>query len=562
MRKFSIQLKKQVVQSRAYILMPLLTIGLVMFWQFVVAPVARLPYDTVSAADGNLLANASFDEWQSRQPSGWQIAAGRGSKLQHTVSQVTGRIDGSGLYVEVGDYTNGSVTITSPTVNVQAGTNYFFKSFYQTDTDTALFALFTDGNGKQSYRYLKNLPDYDYTWSSMSTDIMVPAGIKSMQVVIMLNGQGYAEFDAAYLVERPSELQQPTSFAKNQLTNWTLQRSGVANLDAKLYPDNRSVVISDYQTGNIGWESGSLGVRPHDYRRVDVVYQSNVPSEVWAEFELANGEYVSWLVDLLPPSPTPATASVYIESPTQAKAMQFSVQLSENGSLRTFETTVHTIAKPATFDSPVISVTFDDGWASSKENGAAVLSEYGFKGTYYINPGFLGKSQFMTDEDIQELIASGHQVGSHTNQHIDISSFSSEEIKKDITGADRYLKRRGVESIDFASPYGKYDNNILDYIMSRYNSHRGTEFGVNTKQNFNKSNLKALFVRKETTDTDLQRALDMAKRSNGWLILIYHKVEPSDSAFDVDKETFKRHMQMVKKSGIEVNTVGGTLSSL
>jgi hypothetical protein len=128
--------------------------------------------------------------------------------------------------------------------------------------------------------------------------------------------------------------------------------------------------------------------------------------------------------------------------------------------------------------------------------------------------------------------------------------------------AAKYLKKRGIESADFASPYGKYDNNVLSYVMSLSNSHRGTEFGINTKQNFDKTNLRALFVRKETTDTELRRALDMAKRSNGWLILIYHKIEASDSEFDVDRETFKRQMEIVKKSGIQVNTVGDVLANL
>lgn len=557
-----VRAKKQAVQSRAYILMPLLTMLLVLLWQMVIAPVAQLPYDQVSAAEGNLLSNSSFDEWQSRKPAGWQVKEGKGSKLEYNLSQVTGHIDGSGLYVEVGDYTNGLVEVISPSVTVQAGRNYFYKTFYKTDTDMALFVEFTDTTGREQRRYLKNLPDYDYDWSSMSTDIAVPKGVSSMRIMMHVNGAGFAEFDGAYVVERVAAEKKESVLVRNRFAGWSLQRSGVANVSAQLGNEVQSIVVSDYQTGNIGWESAPLPVEPHDYRRVDLTYSSNAYSEIWIEYELNSGEYVSWLVDIVPPSSEKTAASLYIESPSDAKAMQFSAQLADNGSLQTYDVVASLIAKPAAFSSPAVSVTFDDGWGSSKSNGAQILDELGFKATYYINPAYLGNSQYMTEDDVKELLASGYQIGSHTNTHIDISSYSQEKVEADMMAAAKYLKKRGIESADFASPYGKYDNNVLSYVMSLSNSHRGTEFGINTKQNFDKANLRALFIRKETTDTELRRALDMARRTNGWLILIYHKIEPSDSEFDVDKETFKRQMEIVKKSGIQVNTVGDVLANL
>ena len=84
------------------------------------------------------------------------------------------------------------------------------------------------------------------------------------------------------------------------------------------------------------------------------------------------------------------------------------------------------------------SLTFDDGLLTHTENVAPILNQYGFKGTFYVIPPYLTETlpgiwRYGTWPDFQLLANQGHEIGSHTMRHYDLTSLQWGSIDDDST---------------------------------------------------------------------------------------------------------------------------------
>lgn len=67
---------------------------------------------------------------------------------------------------------------------------------------------------------------------------------------------------------------------------------------------------------------------------------------------------------------------------------------------------------------PDVILTFDDGGASAC-NVATRLERRGWRGHFFVTTGRLGTPGFVTAEQVRDLAARGHAIGSHTHSHPD-----------------------------------------------------------------------------------------------------------------------------------------------
>lgn len=538
--------------KRPQITMPLLTLGVIVGWLLYTVVPAALSYDTIDT-EQNLLANPSFEQWQGDVKE-WEVKYPDTANVQ--VEEVGGFVDGSGLRLDILEYKDSNVVLYSPTVTVSPNSAYFFKTFYETDTHLDLMLVSTQTDGTTEQRVLKHYPDYDYPWSSMGSLIHTDNNDVSIRIAISFSSVGYAEFDSAFLVK--SDASSPASLPGTNLlesTAWTLNQSEDYSGSSSDQNGVRTISLQNSTSGNTAWLPNAITVLPNELYSLAIRYSSTVPVEIGVDYTFVDGSTEYRSTQQLLPVAGITTYELSLEIPKNATSIQPSVQISSRGTLQTGDFTLVKLANPATFDTPRASITFDDGWLSSFTNGEHVLEEFGYKGTFYLNPGALNTENFMTTAMVVELIAKGHQLGSHTEDHIDLTSYSPDSIIKQLDDANSALRKLGIQDIDFASPYGKIDQRVLPYVMKRSLTHRGTDIGVNTKQNYNPSQLMGLFVRNTTTDDELRRMIQQAQDSNGWLILIYHQIESSQSPFIVDTQTLRRHLQILKESGVKVETV-------
>ena len=124
-------------------------------------------------------------------------------------------------------------------------------------------------------------------------------------------------------------------------------------------------------------------------------------------------------------------------------------------------------------DKPYISISSDDGFKNNLR-AAEILNNYGAKACFFINPGIVGASDFVTVkgfcrdklrfppvefldwDDIHKLLNMGHEIGSHTMNHINIAQSARELIKEECENSFQILKSRCGDVKHFAFPYGRF----------------------------------------------------------------------------------------------------------
>jgi hypothetical protein len=84
------------------------------------------------------------------------------------------------------------------------------------------------------------------------------------------------------------------------------------------------------------------------------------------------------------------------------------------------------------------SLTFDDGLLSHSENVRPILNQYGFKGTFYVLPPYLTETlpgiwRYGTWPEFQSMALEGHEIGSHTMRHFDLTSLQWGDVNDDST---------------------------------------------------------------------------------------------------------------------------------
>src|SRR3954469_10215377 len=80
----------------------------------------------------------------------------------------------------------------------------------------------------------------------------------------------------------------------------------------------------------------------------------------------------------------------------------------------------------------VVILNFDDAFESQYANAKPILDKYGYKATYYVVCNYIGNSGRLTWEDITALSNEGHDIGSHTMNHADLSKTSKKETEFEI----------------------------------------------------------------------------------------------------------------------------------
>jgi len=109
-------------------------------------------------------------------------------------------------------------------------------------------------------------------------------------------------------------------------------------------------------------------------------------------------------------------------------------------------------AEAATGPLTVVSLTFDDGNAD-QNNAVSTLAKYKLPGTFYINSGFIGATNYLTRADLSKISANGNEIGGHTVSHPDLTTVSSDEAKRQVCNDRVNLTNWGFKVTSFAYPF-------------------------------------------------------------------------------------------------------------
>lgn len=135
-------------------------------------------------------------------------------------------------------------------------------------------------------------------------------------------------------------------------------------------------------------------------------------------------------------------------------------------------------------DRPYVSLSFDDGFQCCLR-ASEILDEYACSACFFICPRihdevdpvrrrrystesveFERPVDFLTWNELDQMVARGHEVGAHTLTHLDLGSVSQAQLEAEVGSCRERLQAMYGSAVHFAWPRGRWSN--LSCVAMRY----------------------------------------------------------------------------------------------
>ena len=86
------------------------------------------------------------------------------------------------------------------------------------------------------------------------------------------------------------------------------------------------------------------------------------------------------------------------------------------------------------------------------------------------------KMKLMNRNQIYQWVSNGFEIGSHTKDHLDLTSLDINKKKEQIIDSKNFIKDNlGIKLASFAYPFGSFDDETIKIVKENY------EYAVTTK---------------------------------------------------------------------------------
>ena len=109
-----------------------------------------------------------------------------------------------------------------------------------------------------------------------------------------------------------------------------------------------------------------------------------------------------------------------------------------------------------TLTQKTVALTFDDGYRDFYTTALPVMKEHGFRATIYQIADLVDNHRYLTAEQLRELAADGHEIGSHTLSHPDLTALRPDRLRTELAESRARLERVvGQPVLAFCYPSGR-----------------------------------------------------------------------------------------------------------
>lgn len=174
---------------------------------------------------------------------------------------------------------------------------------------------------------------------------------------------------------------------------------------------------------------------------------------------------------------TPRVQFVYIHHVFDDEVESFHQQLAHLAADYTFIPYSEAIDRVQQYriDKPYMAFSSDDGFYNNL-NAAKALESFGTRACFFINTKTIGMNDeiairdfcssrldlapvpFLAWSDVEALLASGHEIGSHTSGHFDVGSMELDDFRRDLDMTKSQIEAKTGPIHHFAFPYGRWQN--------------------------------------------------------------------------------------------------------
>lgn len=538
--------------------------------------------------DGNLVSNPSFETASGANPSDWFTGGWGNNTTNYSYLTNSGHTGTHSVMVQTTSYTSGDAKWYFKPVAVQAGATYNYADYYKSNIASNLVVQYDDGNGNFTYQGVGDQAA-STGWQQAKAAFTVPSNVKYATVFHLINGVGSLQIDDVSLlpvastppppppppggnIVPNSSVETPDPANIHQPQNWHSSSWG-ANTASFAYLNSGhtgthsiKTTISSYTSGSAYWLFDSQPIAGGNTYDFSDYYESNVGCGVDATITMKDGSFqYLHLGETFPSTKSWTKFRTQFTAPAGAVSINIVHNIYNVGWLTTDDFSL-TPFNYQGFSRPIVSITDDDSYSSYYNNGLPVLQKYGLTATDYIISGYINNDPaYMTSAMVKGLYAAGHEIGSHTVDHPDLTTLGATKMDSELKNSQASLQKLlGVPVADYAAPYGTYNQQVTTDAQKYYQSYRTTQAGYNAKNNLDPYHLMVQNVISTTTTADIQSWLVEAKATNTWLILVYHQVDPALSAgeYNTYPSDFDSQMSAIKASGLPVETVSQALAEL
>ncbi|HEX5610446.1 MAG TPA: polysaccharide deacetylase family protein [Solirubrobacterales bacterium] len=232
-------------------------------------------------------------------------------------------------------------------------------------------------------------------------------------------------------------------------------------------------------------------------------------------------------------------------------------------------------AVPSKHTKATISFTFDDGYASTWNDGLTKLSTHRYPATAYViaqlidDPGRLSLEQLYTLRDKHHWEIGGHSftLAAH-NQPNGLDDLDPGDLETEMDSLRDWLDEKGFERDTFAYPKGAAGHDVRDLAERDYCAGRSTARGPETVPTRDDFTMRGWSINGLEDDADSVIAeIDEAVADKAWLMLTFHDLVPGApvAPTDFEDDEFDEvvdHVRSLQLEGkLKVRTVADALNA-
>ena len=138
----------------------------------------------------------------------------------------------------------------------------------------------------------------------------------------------------------------------------------------------------------------------------------------------------------------------------------------------------------------VVAMSFDDGYRNNHTDALPLLKKYNAKASFYVVHRDIGKTIYMDNDSLIELLANGMEIGSHTINHAPLALIDPKYLPWEVGSAKKFIEKNldGYNLKGIAYPNGGYNAKVVEAVKEYKFTYGLTgKVGANTHQSFQKA---------------------------------------------------------------------------
>lgn len=185
-----------------------------------------------------------------------------------------------------------------------------------------------------------------------------------------------------------------------------------------------------------------------------------------------------------------------------------------------------------------VVITFDDGKKGQRVYGLSSAVSRDLRGTIFIITSKVGDPDYISWDDVKAFVKAGWTVGCHTETHPDLRVLSISQIDKEMWACKALIETKiglALSPTMFASPYGFYNNIVLDLAKVYYDAHfkAWEENGAVGVSGFpikraDRYEIPRFEVKRQTPIEEVCAAIQNFTSKGKLMVLMFHDISPDD----------------------------------